>query len=112
MVSEIDIHKRIYVNPNIVIVAISDGFYSIANPYIKNGLKVINCRQKKTLDLFAKGESIDRVTELSKESIEDVVYFYRLLLDKQYVSDVPVFKEPCWKKTTDTLNLWVQTTND
>lgn len=112
MVSEIDIHKRIYVNPNIVIVAISDGFYSIANPYIKNGLKVINCRQKKTLDLFAKGESIARVTELSKESIEDVVYFYRLLLDKQYVSDVPVFKEPCWKKTTDTLNLWVQTTND
>lgn len=101
-----------YKNPNLIIGKIEEMFYFVVNPFIKDGLKVINKSQKDVLD-FINGKN--SLIEISKEISCDeksIKTLCEMFEEKGIVNFTNGFLEPTWNKDVKNMNLWVHTTND
>ena len=108
-----EIYDKIkYRNPNLIVSRIDDSFFTVTNPFINNGIKVINSAQKTVLDLINGKETTRSIAKKLGYSENDVSILMDILEEKQFVSDDNSFNEQHWKKQTSTLNFWIQTTND
>lgn len=103
----------IYRNPNLINVCINEDFYSIVNPFIDHGLKVLNKEQVRILDSIPRsGETIKSIIRRTAQSENDIIALVEILKERSFVSETDSFPFPSWEGKSHTLNLWVQTTND
>ena len=109
---EFDQNALLYRNPNLIINRIDENFYAITNPFIDNGIKVINNFQFAILDIINGSETIDSIVFKTKQSRDEIKKLISILLEKQFISFDDHFPEPIWKRTNRSLNLWIQTTNE
>ncbi len=104
---------KVYLNPNLIISQIEDEFYSIVNPFIKDGLKIANEEQFTILSSIKKYNTIDQISEITKYSKEDILMVCRIFEEKEIVSlNSPSFSKMTKWKSIKNINLWVHTTND
>ena len=104
---------NVYKNQNLIIVRINDDFYSVVNPFIKNGLRVINKDQYDVLSLIEDNTSIEELSQKTKSSEHDLVAFCNML-EKQ---DIVNYNGNFWsvekmERKLSSFTLWVHTTNN
>ncbi len=97
------------VNPQLVIEPIDGEFYAVANPLVKDGLKVINSIQMEVLRRLADGMSLQSVAAATGLRLSQAEETVRGFLPKKIVSADGVFEDPPLESRS--LSLWVQTTN-
>ena len=108
----LQLNSQLFKNPNLKIYPIDSNFYSVVNPFISDGLKVIN---KKQLDILNYIEDGITVMELAKQTNNDpsiIILLSNILREKFFISNSRLFPSPQWNKKSSTLNLWIQTTNN
>ena len=104
--------RIIYRNPNLIISRIDDSFFSVTNPFINDGTKILNKAQMTILDIIGSQETIQTIARITKRLENDISLLMEILEEKQFVSNENSFQEPHWTKIPNSLNLWIQTTND
>ena len=102
----------IYRNPNLIISRVDDGFYAVMNPFIDNGIKVINKAQKTFFDSVNGKDTIHTIADKMGCSEKDLLILMDILKEKQFVSYDNSFQQPRWTKNINSINLWIQTTNE
>lgn len=103
---------NLYRNPNLIVSKIDDDFYALINPFIKNGMKVINKNQMAILSLIDGKKDLQQIVNLTKLSQKDILVVCNILKEKKIVNFTNDFPDPIWNKNTKSLNLWIHTTND
>ena len=104
--------RIIYRNPNLIISRIDDSFFSVTNPFINDGTKILNKAQMTILDIIGGQETIQTIARITQRSENDISILMEILEEKQFISNENSFQEPHWTKIPNSLNLWIQTTND
>lgn len=103
---------KIYKNPYIVAVPIDKNFYAVYNPFINNGIKVLNANQFELLENINKEDTLSHVACINNLTQEEILSLYEILEEKEFLKREDCFdKEPKKGKIT-MLHLWVQTTNE
>ena len=102
----------IYKNPNILLGNIDDQFYWVVNPYIKNGLKIINSSQYSILTAIRGASAISEISETTKFSFDEILQVYDVLKSKDIVNSTNEFTPPLWSSDITSLHLWIHTTNE
>ncbi len=104
--------SKIFINPNLQCYYISDGFYYIVNPCIKDGGRIVSAREKAILDSLSETRT-PSLTIKNKKAPEDAVcMLISRLIEIAAISNTERFDPPLWPLNNTTLNLWVQTTNE
>lgn len=101
-----------YKNPNAFVYKVDDFFYALVNPFIKDGIKIINSNQFKIYNEIDGARGVEQLAKVTKFSQEEILMVSEILEEKEYINTTGIFKEPTWGKKAKSLNLWVHTTND
>ena len=104
--------ENVFRNPNLITCRIDDDFFSVTNPCINNGTKILNKAQMIILNNIGDNETILSIAQKNKRSEKDIKNLVDIFKEKVFVANDDSFPEPCWRKVPDSLNLWIQTTND
>jgi len=104
--------QPLYRNSNLIISRIDNGFFSVINPYVSNGLKIINQNQFTVLELIDGKTNIEQLAGKTGFSQEDILNVIKIFEKKNFVSSTNVFFIPNWNKEIKSINFWVHTTND
>ena len=104
---------KIYKNKNLIISRINDDFYSVVNPFVKNGLRVINKDQHDVLMQIDDGTSLDVLENNTGFDRESLMNFCMMLQEQNILSFSNEFYSVA-DESTDPINftLWVHTTNN
>ena len=104
---------KIYKNKNLIISRINDDFYSVVNPFVKNGLRVINKYQHDVLMQIDDGTSLDVLENNTGFDRESLMNFCMMLQEQNILSFSNEFYSVA-DESTDPINftLWVHTTNN
>jgi len=103
--------QPLYRNSNLIISRIDNDFYSVANSFVPNGLKIINQNQFAVLELINGKIDIEELAEKTGFPQKDILNVVKIFEEKNFVSSTNVFL-PDWNKDIKSINLWVHTTND
>ncbi len=102
----------VYKNPNILILPNDDNFWTVVNPYIHDGLKVINSSQ---LDFLNKVDNKKDIRQLANDcnlNISEANELIKSFENKRIISNKDSFvSEIRSNLQPKTLNLWVHTTD-
>lgn len=107
-----DCDKILYRNPNLIIVRIDDDFFSVTNPLINDGSKIINKAQLSILNTIGNNDSIRTIAEKCGCLENEISTLLDIFKEKQFVSNDNSFQEPQRIKAPSSINLWIQTTNE
>lgn len=103
---------NIYKNPYLVTEKIDKNFYAVFNPFINNGLKILNYNQYKILESIKKGDTLLRLSYSNNLTFEDIYSLYEILKEKEFIKCEDSFINEPKKGKITTLHLWIQTTNE
>jgi uncharacterized protein len=101
-----------YRNGQLLIIPIDDMFYSVVNPYIKDGLKVINKIQYNVLMLIDGKKTIKEIADFFVTTEDNIKLACDILSEKNIVNYSNIFDDIYWDTTPKSLNLWIHTTNN
>ncbi|GHS90600.1 hypothetical protein FACS1894139_09820 [Planctomycetales bacterium] len=101
-----------YKNPNLITGNIDSNFYYVVNPFIKDGIKIINNNQYKIYNEIDGKKTVDQIAIITGFAKEDIFMVCNILEEKNYVNFTGVFVEPIYNKEIVSFDLWVHTTND
>jgi len=104
---------KIYKNKNLIISRINDNFYSVVNPFVTNGLRVINKDQYCVLSHIADGTSLELLEKTIGFDENSLINFCMMLQEQNILSFSNEFHSVADEKS-DPINftLWVHTTNN
>lgn len=101
---------NIYKNPYLVTEKIDKNFYAVFNPFINNGLKILNYNQYKILESIEKGDILSRLAYSNNLTFDDIYSLYEILKEKEFIKCEDSFINEPKKGKVTTLHLWIQTT--
>jgi len=99
-------------NPNLIVNKIDNDFYFVVNPFVSNGLQIINVNQFVVLDSIDGETDITQLSAKTEFLQEDIITTCKILEKKNIVSFTNVFSKPLWNYNVNSIGLWVHTTND
>lgn len=104
---------KIYKNKKLIMAKIDDDYYSIENPFIENGFRVINKDQFGVLSKIQDEISIEELSGISGYNEEELLNLCILLSKQEIVSfDNKFSRVKIDNNSTPFLTLWVHTTNN
>lgn len=105
-------HQIPYKNPNLLVDRIERNFYYVVNPFIKDGMKVINVKQYKIFDIIDGEKDIEQIKALTGFKEEDIVMVCKIFETKNMINFTNIFQKPIWDRNTKTMHFWVHTSNE
>lgn len=104
---------NVFKNKNLIIVRINDDFYSVVNPCIKDGLRVINSDQYDVLSLIEDNISIEKLSQKTGIDEYDLTTFFNMLEKQDIVNYNGNFLSvENMERKLSSFTLWVHTTNN
>lgn len=104
-------NKQYFRNPNLIIEQIEEDIYSVVNPFIRNGLKILNSKQLKILNHFSGQKSTEKIFDQNKIKEIDGTKLLDIFKEKLFIRDTNNFNFIIDNPIVKNINLWIHTTD-